>query len=76
MPRAMSDFSKSPVSASAPIVRPWNPLSAAIILVRPVSRANLNAASLASAPELHRNTRSAKREAVTSSSANRSGGSL
>ncbi len=39
-------------------------------------RTSLIATSLASAPELHRNTRSAKREEVTSSSARRSGGSL
>ena len=46
-----------PVSASAPIVRPWNAPSAAMIRGRPVSRAILNAASLASAPELQKITR-------------------
>ena len=39
------------------MVRPWNAPSAAMILGRPVSRAILNAASLASAPELQNNTR-------------------
>jgi hypothetical protein len=46
-----------PVRASAPMVRPWNALSAAMILGRPVSRAILKAASLASVPELQKNTR-------------------
>ena len=41
-----------PVSASAPMVRPWKAPSAATTPVRPVRRAILNAASLASAPEL------------------------
>src|SRR6202042_208718 len=46
-----------PVSASAPIVRPWKPPCAATSLVRPVRRESLNAASLASVPELQNNTR-------------------
>ena len=39
------------------MVRPWKPPSAATMRVRPVRRAILNAASLASAPELHKKTR-------------------
>ena len=50
-------FAGWPVIARAPIVRPWNAFSAATIRVRPVSRESLNAASLASAPELVNNTR-------------------
>ena len=46
-----------PVMASAPMVRPWKPFSAARIRGRPVRRAILNAASLASAPELAKKTR-------------------
>ena len=45
------------VIASAPIDRPWNAPSHAMILVRPVSRVILKAASLASVPELVKNTR-------------------
>jgi hypothetical protein len=52
-----SAFAGWPVSASAPIVRPWNPPSAATTPVRPVRRDSLNAASLASAPELAKKTR-------------------
>ena len=44
------------VSASAPMVRPWKPPSAATTWVRPVRRVSLNAASLASVPELVKNT--------------------
>ena len=39
-----------PVSASAPIERPWNEPSSATILVRPVLRAILKTASMASVP--------------------------
>ncbi len=39
------------------MVRPWNAPSHAMIRGRPVRRASLNAASLASAPELQKNTR-------------------
>ena len=39
------------------MVRPWKPPSAATTWVRPVRRVSLNAASLASVPELARNTR-------------------
>ena len=45
------------VIASAPSERPWNAPSVAMILVRPVIRVILNAASLASVPELVKNTR-------------------
>ena len=38
------------------MVRPWKAPSAATIRVRPVRRASLNAASLASAPELQKKT--------------------
>ena len=45
-----------PVRASEPIVRPWNPSTSASTRVRAppelLSRASLNAASFASAPEL------------------------
>ena len=44
------------VSASAPIVRPWKPPSATTTWVRPVRRVSLNAASLASVPELVKKT--------------------
>ena len=47
----------SAVSASAPMVRPWNAPSAATRWVRPVRRVSLKAASLASVPELVKNTR-------------------
>jgi len=36
------------------MVRPWNPPSVEMILVRPVSREILNAASWASVPELQK----------------------
>ena len=44
------------VIANAPIDRPWNAPSVAMILVRPVARVILNAASLASVPELVKKT--------------------
>ena len=44
------------VTASAPMVRPWKDPSIATRRVRPVRRLTLNAASLASAPELARKT--------------------
>jgi hypothetical protein len=53
------------VAASTPISRPWNaPRSATIsclssLMLRAHRRANLNAASLASPPELQKNTRDA-----------------
>ena len=46
-----------PVSASEPIVRPWKAPWAATSFVRPVSRVILKATSLASVPELQKNTR-------------------
>ena len=45
------------VIASAPRERPWKAPSQAMILVRPVIRVILNAASLASVPELVKKTR-------------------
>ena len=39
------------------MVRPWNDPSIATMRVRPVRRVSLNAASLASVPELVKNTR-------------------
>ena len=45
------------VRASEPMVRPWNDPSAATRWVRPVRRVSLNAASLASVPELVKKTR-------------------
>ena len=50
-----SRYASLDVSASAPIVRPWKLPSAATTVVRPVRRVALNAASLASAPELVKN---------------------
>ena len=46
-----------PVMARAPMVRPWKPWLVAMIRRRPVMRASLNAASLASVPELQNITR-------------------
>ena len=70
------------VAASAPSVRPWKLLWNETISTRSFSprsqacrRASLMAASLASAPELEKNTRSAK-EAATRRSASRIEGSL
>ena len=65
-----------PVSASAPIVRPWNASSAAMMWGRPVRRAILNAASLASAPELQKSTRPGRPSSSSSRSARASGGSV
>ena len=65
-----------PVSASAPIVRPWNASSAAMIFGRPVRRAILNAASLASAPELQNSTRPGVPSSSSSRSAKANGGSV
>ncbi len=45
------------VSANAPRLRPWNEPSIAISRLRPVSRVILKPASLASVPELVKNTR-------------------
>jgi hypothetical protein len=45
------------VMASAPIERPWKAPSVEMIRVRPVIRVSLKAASLASVPELVKNTR-------------------
>ena len=42
--------------ATPPIERPWKAPSIAISFVRPVRRVSLNAASLASVPELAKNT--------------------
>ena len=49
------------------MVRPWKAPSAATTLVRPVRRASLIAASLASAPELAKNTFGPAAPARTSS---------
>ena len=59
------------------MVRPWNPRMAETIPLRPVARrANLRAASTASAPELHRKARvspgGAMETSLSSSSARRS----
>ena len=58
-----------PVSASAPSVRPWKPSSAATTHVRRAGagRASLSAASLASVPELQKNTRPPARPSRPSS---------
>ena len=56
------------VSASAPVLRPWNAPSAATIRVRPVRRASLTAASTASVPELAKKTAEPGGAAATSSS--------
>ena len=53
--------------ASAPIERPWKAPSVAMILVRPVSRVILNAASLASVPELVKNTLASGRPVIAAS---------
>ena len=59
------------------MVRPWKPPSAATMWVRPVRRVSLNAASLASVPELEKNTRPLRRRAASSSrSASSTCGSL
>ena len=69
-------YSGRSVAASDANNRPWNaPLNATISVFPDHLRANLNAASFASAPELQKKTRSAK-ERATSSSASRSPGSV
>ncbi|EUA54889.1 acetylornithine aminotransferase argD domain protein [Mycobacterium intracellulare 1956] len=69
-----------PVSASDPIVRPWKASCAATSFVRPVSRDILKATSLASVPELQKNTRagvsSGAPSRATSSSASAMPGSV
>jgi hypothetical protein len=65
-----------PVRASAPIVRPWKEFAAAMIFERPVRRAILNAASLASAPELQNTTRPGRSISSRSFSASSRGGSV
>ena len=50
------------------MVRPWKAPAAATMCGRPVRRAILNAASLASAPELQKNTRPRRRPASSSTS--------
>ena len=64
-----------PVSASAPIVRPWKAPSAVTTSGRPVSRLILNAASLASAPELQKKTRPGRPARSSSRSASATPGS-
>ncbi|CFE64394.1 Uncharacterised protein [Mycobacterium tuberculosis] len=66
------------MSASEPMVRPWKASWAATSFVRPVSRDSLNAASLASAPELQKNTRVrwSAPSSATSSSASAMPGSV
>ena len=69
-------YSGRSVAASVANSRPWNePENATISGLPDHLRTNLNAASLASAPELQKNTRSAK-ERATSSSASRSPASV
>ena len=51
------------------MVRPWKPPSAAMTSGRPVRRAILKAASLASAPELQKNTRLGRPASSSSRSA-------
>ncbi|PQM44914.1 hypothetical protein C1Y40_04918 [Mycobacterium talmoniae] len=65
-----------PVSASDPIVRPWKPPWAATIFVLPVSRDILKATSLASVPELQKNTRAGAPRWSVSASANAIPGSV
>ncbi len=57
------------------MVRPWNPPSVATTWVRPVIRDSLNAASLASAPELQKNTLPGRPARASNSSASATGGS-
>ncbi|CAM5496509.1 hypothetical protein SFUMM280S_03068 [Streptomyces fumanus] len=64
-----------PVRASAPMVRPWKPPSVATMRGRPVSRPILNAASLASAPELQKKTLPSRPKRCSSCSARATGGS-
>ena len=59
------------------MVRPWKEPSIATTLVRPVSLVSLNAASLASVPELVKNTRVGSTSVMAASrSASRIWGSL
>jgi hypothetical protein len=64
-----------PVSARAPMVRPWNDPTAVTTSGRPVSRLILNAASLASAPELQKKTRPGRPARSSRRSASSSPGS-
>ncbi|CAM5744731.1 hypothetical protein SHIRM173S_01364 [Streptomyces hirsutus] len=57
------------------MVRPWKPPSVATMWARPVSRPILNAASLASAPELQKYTRPSRPKSRRSRSASSTGGS-
>ena len=57
------------------MVRPWKPPLVATTWVRPVRRESLNAASLASAPELAKKTRPGRPASANSSSARATGGS-
>lgn len=57
------------VSVSAPMVRPWKEPWSETTWLRPVSRPILKAASLASAPELQKNTRPSRPESSSSCSA-------
>ena len=69
-------YSGRSVAASEANSRPWNePVKATISDFPDHLRANLNAASFASAPELQKNTRLAN-DRATSSSASRSPGSV
>src|SRR2546427_587523 len=69
-------YSRRSVAASVANRRPWKlPLKATISLFPDHLRANLNAASFASAPELQKKTRSAN-DRATSSSASRSAGAV
>lgn len=56
-------------------MRPWKPPSVATMWVRPVSRPILKAASLASAPELQKNTRPSRPKRWRSRSARATVGS-
>ncbi len=57
------------------MVRPWKPPSVATMCVRPVSRPILKAPSLASAPELQKNTLPSRPKRWSSCSASATGGS-
>ena len=69
-------FDGWPVRASAPMVRPWKPPSAATSAGRPVRRAILKAASFASAPDDAKNTRPSRPVRASSRSASCNDGSL
>ncbi len=64
------------MSARDPIVRPWNEPSIATSRVRPVRRVSFSAASLASVPELERNTRPSASTRPSSRSASSTCGAL